>query len=177
MLIVLKPSTPEAVAADVATRLRMAGLAVHRTEYDGRVRIAAVGEPGAVDWKQVEGWSGVESVSKLARPFKLASRAFHPHDTIITVGKVAIGGPQLAIMAGPCSVEGEEQVFTIAREVAAAGATVLRGGAYKPRTSRTPRTRLPPSPGSTPSSSCSKTRALQQQHRRQDATRREGHRS
>ena len=135
MLVVLKPGTSEAVAASVITRLRMAGLAVHRTEHDGRVRVAAVGEPGAADWKDVEGWPGVESVSPLARPFKLASRAFHPHDTVISVGRVAIGGPQLAIMAGPCSVEGEEQVFTIARAVAAAGATVLRGGAYKPRTS------------------------------------------
>src|SRR5262245_8778568 len=113
----------------------MAGLAVHRTEHDGRPRVAAVGDTTAVDWKEVERWPGVESVSRLVRPFKLASRAFHPHDTVISVGKVAIGGPQLAIMAGPCSVEGEEQVFTIARAVAAAGATVLRGGAYKPRTS------------------------------------------
>jgi 3-deoxy-7-phosphoheptulonate synthase len=135
MLVVLKPGTAEATAADVATRLRMAGLAVHRTEYDGRVRIAAVGDTSAVDWKQVERWAGVESASRLARPFKLASRAFHPHDTVITVGRVAIGGPQLAIMAGPCSVEGEEQVFSIARAVAEAGATILRGGAYKPRTS------------------------------------------
>ncbi len=135
MLVVLKPATPEATATDVGTRLRMAGLAVHRTEHDNRVRIAAVGEPGAVDWKAVESWPGVESVSKLPRPFKLASRAFHPHDTIISVGRIAIGGPQLAIMAGPCSVEGEEQVFTIAKAVAAAGATVLRGGAFKPRTS------------------------------------------
>ena len=135
MLVVLKPGTPEASASAVLTRLRMAGLAVHRTEHEGRVRIAAVGEPGAMDWAEVAKWPTVESVSKLARPFKLASRAFHPHDTVISVGRVAIGGPQLAIMAGPCSVEGEEQVFTIARCVAAAGATVLRGGAYKPRTS------------------------------------------
>jgi 3-deoxy-7-phosphoheptulonate synthase len=135
MLVILKPATPEATASDVAGRLRMAGLAVHRTEHDGRVRIAAVGEPGAIDWSQVERWAGVESVSKLVRPFKLASRAFHPHDTVISVGRIAIGGPQIAVMAGPCSVEGEEQVFTIAKAVAEAGATVLRGGAFKPRTS------------------------------------------
>ena len=135
MLVILRPQTPEATASDVAARLRMAGLAVHRTEHDGRVRIAAVGEPGAIDWKQVEGWSGVESVTKLGRPFKLASRAFHPHDTIISVGRIAIGGPHIAVMAGPCSVEGEEQMFTIAKAVAEAGATVLRGGAFKPRTS------------------------------------------
>jgi 3-deoxy-7-phosphoheptulonate synthase len=135
MLVILKPGTPEAGAAGIITRLRMAGLAVHRTEHDGRTRVAAVGDTSAVDWKEVARWSGVESVSPLARPFKLASRAFRPHDTIISVGKVAIGSPQLAIMAGPCSVEGEAQVFTIARAVAEAGATVLRGGAYKPRTS------------------------------------------
>jgi 3-deoxy-7-phosphoheptulonate synthase len=135
MLVILKPGTPEAGTAGVITRLRMAGLAVHRTEHDGRTRVAAVGDTAQVDWKEVERWPAVESVSKLARPFKLASRAFRPHDTVISVGKVAIGGPQLAIMAGPCSVEGEEQVFTIAAAVARAGATVLRGGAYKPRTS------------------------------------------
>jgi 3-deoxy-7-phosphoheptulonate synthase len=135
MLVILKPGTPESAVVGALTRLRMAGLAVHRTEHEGRVRIAAVGEPGAMDWEAVAHWPAVESVAKLPRPFKLASRAFHPHDTVISVGRVAIGGPQLALMAGPCSVEGEEQVFTIARAVAEAGATVLRGGAYKPRTS------------------------------------------
>lgn len=135
MLVVLTPQTPEAVVASVEARLRMAGLAVHRTEYDGRVRFAAVGESGAIDPKQVEGWAGVESVAPLKRPFKLASRAFHPHDTVISVGRVAIGGPQLAVMAGPCSVESEHQIQTVAAAVAAAGATVLRGGAFKPRTS------------------------------------------
>jgi 3-deoxy-7-phosphoheptulonate synthase len=135
MLVILKPGTPETAAAGVLSRLRMAGLAVHRTDHAGRVRIAAVGEPGAVDWADVANWAAVESVAKLPRPFKLASRAFHPHDTVISVGRVAIGGPQLALMAGPCSVEGEAQVFTIAKAVAGAGAMVLRGGAYKPRTS------------------------------------------
>ena len=135
MLIVLKPQTPEAIVADVGARLRMAGLAVHRTEHDGRVRFAAVGEAGAIDPKLVEGWHGVESVSKLTKPFKLASRAFHPHDTVISVGRVVIGGPQIVVMAGPCSVESEAQVFTIAKAVSEAGATVLRGGAFKPRTS------------------------------------------
>jgi 3-deoxy-7-phosphoheptulonate synthase len=135
MLVILQPGTPEAGTAAVMTRLRMSGLAVHRTEHDGRTRVAAVGDTTAVDWKQVERWPCVESVCPLPRPFKLASRAFRPHDTVISVGQVAIGSPRLAIMAGPCSVEGEEQVFTIARAVAEAGATVLRGGAYKPRTS------------------------------------------
>jgi len=135
MLIVLKPGTPEAVANDVMTRLRMAGLAVHRTEHDGRTRIAAIGDLGGVKADEVSGWPGVEATQKLARPFKLASRAFHPHDTVISVGRAAIGAKSIVVMAGPCSVEGEEQAFTIAEAVAKAGATVLRGGAYKPRTS------------------------------------------
>jgi 3-deoxy-7-phosphoheptulonate synthase len=88
-----------------------------------------------IDWSQVRAWPGVTSVEKLPAPFKLVSRAFQPHDTVISVGRCAIGSRQLAIMAGPCSVEGEEQAFTIAAAVARAGATVMRGGAYKPRTS------------------------------------------
>jgi len=135
MLVLLKPGTPEPAANDVMTRLRMAGLAVHRTDHAGQARIAAVGDTGSVDWADVATWPGVESTSRLPRPFKLASRAFRPHDTVVQVGRCAIGGPQLAIMAGPCSVEGEEQAFTIAAAVAKAGATVMRGGAYKPRTS------------------------------------------
>ena len=135
MLVILKPGTPEAVALDVMTRLRMAGLAVHRTEHEGRARIAAIGDLSAIEWGEAAQWTGVESTQRLTRPFKLASRAFHPHDTVIQVGRCAIGGTQIAMMAGPCSVEGEEQAFTIAEAVARAGATVMRGGAYKPRTS------------------------------------------
>jgi len=135
MLVLLKPGTAETVANDVMTRLRMAGLAVHRTDHDGRARIAAIGDLSAVTWDEVTSWPGVESTQRLARPFKLASRAFHPHDTIISVGRAAVGDVPITIMAGPCSVEGEEQAFTIAAAVAKAGATVMRGGAYKPRTS------------------------------------------
>ncbi len=135
MLILLKPGATEVTASDVMTRLRMAGLAVHRTDHDGRARIAAVGDLSAVTFDDVASWPGVESAQKLPRPFKLASRAFHPHDTIISVGRAMVGAQAITIMAGPCSVEGEEQAFTIAAAVAKAGATVMRGGAYKPRSS------------------------------------------
>jgi len=135
MLVLLKPGTPEATANDVMTRLRMAGLAVHRTDHEGRARIAAIGDLGGISADEVAHWPGVESTEKLARPFKLASRAFHPHDTIISVGRANVGAKAITIMAGPCSVEGEAQAFTIAAAVAKAGATVMRGGAYKPRTS------------------------------------------
>ena len=135
MLILLRRGTGETAVADLAARLRMTGLSVHRTDHDGQARLGAVGDRAAVDWEQVRGWPGVESVQKIPVPFKLVSRTFHPADTVISVGRCAIGSEQLAIMAGPCSVEGEEQAFTIAAAVARAGATVMRGGAYKPRTS------------------------------------------
>jgi 3-deoxy-7-phosphoheptulonate synthase len=135
MLVLLKSGLSETAVGDLTSWLRMAGVTVHRTDHGGQVRIAALGEPGLVDWAVVKKFPSVESVTKIPVPFKLASRAFHPHDTIITVGRVSIGSQQLAIMAGPCSVEGEGQAFTIAEAVAKAGATVMRGGAFKPRTS------------------------------------------
>jgi len=135
MLVLLKRGTSELAASDIAARLRMSGLAIHRTDLDGQVRLGAVGDGVTLDWDAVRGWAGVESVAKIPVPFKLVSRAFRPHPTVISVGRCAIGSPQLALMAGPCSVEGEEQVFRIAEAVARAGATVMRGGAYKPRTS------------------------------------------
>src|SRR5438093_45231 len=135
MLVLLERGTSESVAGEISTRLRMAGLSVHRTDHQGQVRLGALGDGAALNWEEVRCWAGVESVAKIPAPFKLASRSFQPHDTIISVGRCAIGSQQLALMAGPCSVEGEEQVFRIAAAVAAAGATVMRGGAFKPRTS------------------------------------------
>ena len=135
MLLRIRAGTSEPALGDVAARLRLAGLAVHRTDHDGQARLAAVGDDSGVDWDEVRRWPAVESAEPIAAPFKLASRAFHPADTIFSVGRCAVGSPQLALMAGPCSVEGEEQAFAIAAAVAGAGATVLRGGAYKPRTS------------------------------------------
>lgn len=134
MLVLLDKGLSEGAVGDIATRLRMFGLSVHRTEHDARVRLGAVGDI-PVDWDAVRRWDGVAEVTKIPVSFQLVSRVFHPHDTVIPVGRGAIGGRQLALMAGPCSVEGEAQAFKIAEEVAKAGATILRGGAYKPRTS------------------------------------------
>jgi 3-deoxy-7-phosphoheptulonate synthase len=135
MLVLLKRGVSEPAINELTSWLRMAGLGVHRADHDGHVRLAALSDTGLLDWEQVRKLPGVESVTKIAVPFKLVSRAFHPHDTVITVGRCAIGSQQLALMAGPCSVEGEAQAFTIAEAVAKAGATIMRGGAYKPRTS------------------------------------------
>ena len=135
MRVLLRKGVPETVAGDVAERLRMFGLAVHRTDHDGQVRLGAIGDAAQVDWDAVGAWDGVAELRRIPVPFKLVSRAFHPHDTIISVGRCAIGSGQLALMAGPCAIEGEEQAFRIAEAVASAGATIMRGGAYKPRTS------------------------------------------
>jgi len=135
MLVLLKREVSEPVVNDLTAWLRMAGLGVHRTDHDGHVRLAALGDATLVDWEQVKKFPAVHSVAKISMPFKLASRQFRPHDTVITVGRCPVGSEQLAIMAGPCSVEGEAQAFTIAEAVAKAGATVMRGGAYKPRSS------------------------------------------
>ncbi len=135
MLVLLQKGVSEAIASEVATRLRMAGLSVHRTEYESQTRLGAVGDVSAIDWDAARAWPGVAEIRKIPVSFKLVSRVFHPHDTVITVGRCAIGSDQLALIAGPCSVEGEAQAFTIAAAVAKAGATILRGGAFKPRTS------------------------------------------
>ena len=135
MLVLLDKGVNESVASDIATRLRMFGLSVHRTDHDGRIRLGAVGDGAVIDWDAARRWPGVAEIVKIPVSFKLVSRTFHPHDTVITVGRCAIGSDQLVLMAGPCSVEGEAQVFRIAEAVARAGATVMRGGAYKPRTS------------------------------------------
>ncbi|HYM81553.1 MAG TPA: 3-deoxy-7-phosphoheptulonate synthase [Candidatus Limnocylindria bacterium] len=135
MLILLRKGIAESVAAEVVARLRLFGLAVHRNDHRGQVRLGALGDGSPVDWEQIRSWPEVEAIETIAAPFKLVSRVFHPLDTVISVGRCAIGSDQLVLMAGPCSVEGEEQTFTIAEAVAQAGATVMRGGAYKPRTS------------------------------------------
>jgi len=135
MLVLLDKGVSEAVTSDVAGRLRMLGLAVHRNDHEGRVRLGAVGDGTPVDWNAVRGWSGVQTVEPIPVPFKLVSRVFQPRDTVLSVGRCAVGSAQLVLMAGPCSVESETQAFTVAEAVARAGATVLRGGAYKPRTS------------------------------------------
>jgi 3-deoxy-7-phosphoheptulonate synthase len=135
MLVLLQKGVSEAVVNDVAVRLRMLGLAVHRTDHDGGVRLGAVGDGVPVDWDQVRSWTGIAAVEPIPVPFKLVSRAFQPQPTLISVGRCTIGSDQLVLMAGPCSIESETQAFTVAAAVAKAGATVMRGGAYKPRTS------------------------------------------
>jgi 3-deoxy-7-phosphoheptulonate synthase len=114
------------------------GLQPHDSQGSERLVIALVGEIGPrkeLIRSRLASLPGVEAVTPISRPFKLTSREFHPADTVVRVGGTAIGDGRLAVMAGPCSVESREQLFETAEAVAAAGATILRGGAFKPRTS------------------------------------------
>ncbi|MEP7027697.1 MAG: 3-deoxy-7-phosphoheptulonate synthase [Candidatus Eisenbacteria bacterium] len=135
MVVVMVPGVDESQIEEVSSRLRLMGLTVHRTDARGRVTLGAVGDLGSLDVEDVRHLPGVQDVVRISVPYKLVSRTFQPDSTVVTVGKAAIGGNQVAIMAGPCAVESEEQVDTVAAAVARAGASILRGGAYKPRTS------------------------------------------
>src|SRR5258705_4359080 len=112
MLVLLKRGVSEAEIADATSRLRMFGLSVHRAEHAGQVRLGAVGEGGGVDWDRIRAWPAVESITPIPVPFKLVSRVFQPQETVISVGRCAIGNRQLAIMAGPGLVAMEEQGVT-----------------------------------------------------------------
>ena len=129
------PGVSETQIEEVASRLRLMGLAVHRSDERGRIVLGAVGDLGSLDVDDVRHLPGVQDVVRISAPYKLASRAFRAEPTIVEVGRAAIGGPKVVVMAGPCAVESEAQVEEVAAAVAAAGATVLRGGAFKPRTS------------------------------------------
>ncbi|HAA94614.1 MAG TPA: 3-deoxy-7-phosphoheptulonate synthase, partial [Dehalococcoidia bacterium] len=121
--------------AAVRERIESKGL---KAQINLGVERTVVGVVGSIppDFKdEVELLEGVSDVVMISKPYKLASREFHPDDTIIKVGSAVIGGPSPVIMAGPCSVEDEEQMVSTAKAVKKAGATVLRGGAFKPRTS------------------------------------------
>jgi 3-deoxy-7-phosphoheptulonate synthase len=136
MIIVLKAGASEAEIADVARRVRALGYTPHVIRGELRTVIGAVGdERGKADLLALENLECVEAVQRILQPYKLASREFKPEPTVVAVDGVVIGGPRLAVIAGPCSVESRQQVLEVAARVKAAGATLLRGGAFKPRTS------------------------------------------
>ncbi len=136
MIIVMKANAPEQEIAEVVRRITELGFRPHLSRGEVRTIIGCVGdERGKPRLQSLEVLPGVESVVPILQPFKLASREVRPNNTVVKVGDLAIGGERLCIMAGPCSVETEDQIMVTAAAVRAAGATVLRGGAFKPRTS------------------------------------------
>ncbi len=135
MIIVMKHGATEAQIAKVAERVEQMGCKAHLSEGEERVIVGVIGDVRALDRDQIERMVGVERTVSILRPFKLAGRDFHPCDTVITLNGLKIGGEHLVVMAGPCAVESREQLLTTAKVVKEAGAHILRGGAFKPRTS------------------------------------------
>jgi 3-deoxy-7-phosphoheptulonate synthase len=135
MIIVIKAGVPKNEIEEFKSRLEKRGLTVHEDFGQEYCILGLIGDTSSIDPKQVAAYSIVEKVIKVQEPFKKANRLFHPDDSIIDIKGVKIGGGNFTVIAGPCSVESEEQIVGIAEDVKKAGAAMLRGGAFKPRTS------------------------------------------
>jgi 3-deoxy-7-phosphoheptulonate synthase len=136
MIIVMRAGSTDAEIADVCRRIEAMGYRPHTIRGELRTVIGAVGDDrGKERLRSLESLESVEGVTPILQPFKLASREVRPDPTEVEIDGVRIGSPRLTVMAGPCSVESREQLLEVAEKVKSAGATVLRGGAFKPRTS------------------------------------------
>ena len=136
MIVAMQETATEEQIQVVVEHLIQMGFSVHRTTGERQSILAAVGARADFDTRNLEVLSGVEHVHRISAPYKLSGRAFRPEGTIVQFANgVKIGGEEVVVMAGPCSVESREQLFTVAEHVAKAGARALRGGAFKPRSS------------------------------------------
>ena len=135
MILVLKKDYDKKQLENLTTWFREKNLEIHLSEGAHTTILGLIGDTSKLDPDMLESMDIVESAKRIQEPFKSANRKFHPEDTVIEIGDVKIGGGNFAVIAGPCSVESEEQLCTIAKKVKEAGAGLLRGGAFKPRTS------------------------------------------
>ena len=135
MIAVLKSGTTPAQTQHLVDWLKAMNLDVHISEGAEVTVLGLIGDTSRVDMELLKSLEMVETVKRVSEPYKQANRKFHPKDTVIEVGNVKIGGGHFAMIAGPCSVESEEQIIEVAQAVKASGADLLRGGAFKPRTS------------------------------------------
>jgi len=135
MIIVLKPEATPQDIEHLVDRLRSLGLKSQITKGEERTVVGVIGDERVLQGQPLTVFPGVESVTPILAPWKLVSREFQSRDSVIDVAGVKVGGPKITVMAGPCAVEKLEITVGIAKEVASAGAAILRGGAYKPRTS------------------------------------------
>ncbi len=137
MIIIVKPDAKEERINDLVRWIEAQGLRTHISKGDYATVVGVIGDISKLDDELIAGLDIVESVKHVSEPFKNANRKFHPLDSIIKVGKdqIPVGHGNFAIIAGPCSVESEGQIISVAKSVKASGATMLRGGAFKPRTS------------------------------------------
>ena len=135
MVIILKSDPGTAQVSSLRKFLEKNGLQTHLSEGKNQTVIGLVGDTSRVDMEMLKALDIVEDVKRIQEPYKDANRKFHPDDTIVQVGDAKFGGGFFSVIAGPCSVESEEQIITVAEAVKASGAALLRGGAFKPRTS------------------------------------------
>ena len=135
MIVVLKHGVTEEKREQLIGWLKNLGLQIHVSQGEFQTVLGLVGDTSRVDMDLVGSLEIVDSVKRVSEPFKCCNRKFHPEDTVVEIGEVKVGGGHFVMIAGPCSVESEEQIVTVAKAVKAAGAQMLRGGAFKPRTS------------------------------------------
>ena len=135
MIAILKHGTTPQQTEHLIGWLRRMNLDVHISQGAEVTVLGLIGDTSRVDMELLSSLEIVDSVKRVSEPFKQANRKFHPNDSVIEVGDVKIGGGNFVMMAGPCSVESEEQIIEVAKAVKASGANILRGGAFKPRTS------------------------------------------
>ena len=135
MVVIMKPGTEQADIRKLAAKFEAKNLKVGITQGVGCTILGLVGDTVALDEDEIMLNEHVERAMRVQEPYKKANRKFHPEDTVVDVNGIKVGGGNFAVMAGPCSVESEEQIISIAKDVSASGAALLRGGAFKPRTS------------------------------------------
>jgi len=135
MMIVMKRNATTAQVANLTARIEQMGCQAHLSRGEERTIIGIIGNGRPIDRAKLEQMDGVERAVPILKPFKRASREFHPQDTLVSINGLVIGGRKLVVMAGPCAVESKEQMLEAARAVKEAGGALLRGGAFKPRTS------------------------------------------
>jgi 3-deoxy-7-phosphoheptulonate synthase len=135
MIIIMKHKASQNQIEAVKTRIEKMGCKIHLSQGEEQTILGVIGDVRLVDDEQIGRMDGVDRLVRILRPFKLSSREFHPKDTVIKVGRIKIGGNQIVVMSGPCAVENREQLMETALAVKNAGAHLLRGGAFKPRSS------------------------------------------
>lgn len=135
MIIVMKPHAEQSKIEAIRQNLINKGFQINEIQGTSYCILGVVGDTSTLDPKLISANSSVEKIMHVQEPFKQVNRLFHPENSIINIANTSIGGKKLAVMAGPCSVESEEQILSVANSIKSAGANFLRGGAYKPRTS------------------------------------------
>ena len=135
MIVIMKPTAQPEQIESLKKELEGLGLQIHFSQGMNTTLMGLVGDTTRIDIGKIASMDIVEEVKRIQEPYKKANRKFHPADTVIKVGEATIGGGGFAVIAGPCSVETPEQICAVAQAVKASGASLLRGGAFKPRTS------------------------------------------